>query len=125
MNIYDCFMYFDEDLLLDLRLNVLNNFVKKFVITEATYTHNGSKKKLQFDINKFKKSINSILKYTDKHKLDRPIDNYLTHLHNKRVVKTLVWDGKKSDSGMFCGIYDQLDTYCDKRVSVMGEHFHN
>ena len=55
MNIYDCFMYFDEDLLLDLRLNSLNKFVKKFVITEATYTHNGSKKKLNFDINKFKK----------------------------------------------------------------------
>ena len=34
MNIYDCFMYFDEDLLLDIRLNTLNNFVKKFVITE-------------------------------------------------------------------------------------------
>ena len=44
MNIYDCFMYFDEDLLLDLRLNSLNKFVKKFVITEATYTHNGIKK---------------------------------------------------------------------------------
>lgn len=72
-----------------------------------------------------KRSINNILKYTDKHKLDRPIDNYLTHLHNKGVIKTLVWDGKTSDSGMFCGIYDQLDTYCDKRVSVMGEHFHN
>ena len=53
MNIYDCFMYFDEDLLLDLRLNTLNNYVKKFVITEATYTHNGAKKKLQFDINNF------------------------------------------------------------------------
>jgi beta-1,4-mannosyl-glycoprotein beta-1,4-N-acetylglucosaminyltransferase len=48
-------MYFDEDLLLDLRLNSLDKFVKKFVITEATYTHNGSKKKLNFDINKFKK----------------------------------------------------------------------
>ena len=55
MNIYDCFMYFDEDLLLDLRLNSLDKFVKKFVITEATYAHNGNKKKLQFDINKFKK----------------------------------------------------------------------
>ena len=48
-------MYFDEDLLLDLRLHSLNKFVKKFVITEATYTHNGAKKKLNFDINKFKK----------------------------------------------------------------------
>tara|TARA_B100001121_G_scaffold256031_1_gene233752 strand:- start:2490 stop:3359 length:870 start_codon:yes stop_codon:yes gene_type:complete len=48
-------MYFDEDLLLDIRLNTLNKYVKKFVITEATYTHNGSKKKLNFDINKFSK----------------------------------------------------------------------
>jgi beta-1,4-mannosyl-glycoprotein beta-1,4-N-acetylglucosaminyltransferase len=48
-------MYFDEDLLLDLRLNSLDQFVKKFVITEATYTHNGSKKELKFDINKFQK----------------------------------------------------------------------
>ena len=55
MNIYDCFMYFDEDLLLDLRLNSLNKYIKKFVITEATYTHNGNKKKLNFDINNFKK----------------------------------------------------------------------
>ncbi len=55
MNIYDCFMYFDEDLLLDLRLNILNKYVKKFIITEATYTHNGNKKKLNFDINRFSK----------------------------------------------------------------------
>ena len=55
MNIYDCFMYFDEDLLLDLRLNSLNKYIKKFVITEATYTHNGNQKKLNFDINNFKK----------------------------------------------------------------------
>ncbi len=61
MNIYDCFMYFDEDLLLDLRLNHLNQFVKKFVITEATYTHNGSKKKLKFDINNFKKFKDKII----------------------------------------------------------------
>ena len=55
MNIYDCFMYFDEDLLLDLRLNYLNKYIKKFVITEATYTHNGNQKKLNFNINNFKK----------------------------------------------------------------------
>ena len=48
-------MYYDEDLLLDLRLNILNDHVKKFIITEATYTHNGKPKKLTFDINQFKK----------------------------------------------------------------------
>ena len=54
-------MYFDEDLLLDIRLNSLNKFVDKFVITEALYTHNGSKKKLNFDINKFKKFKDKIV----------------------------------------------------------------
>ena len=61
MNIFDCFMYFDEDLLLDLRLNSLDKFVKKFVITEATYTHNGNKKKLNFDIKKFRKFEDKII----------------------------------------------------------------
>ena len=54
-------MYNDEDLLLDLRLNHLSKFVKKFVIAEATYTHNGEKKNLNFDINKFKKFKDKII----------------------------------------------------------------
>jgi len=54
-------MYFDEDLLLDIRLNTLNNYVSKFVITEATYTHNGAKKKLKFDIDNFKKFKDKII----------------------------------------------------------------
>tara|TARA_B100001059_G_scaffold235084_1_gene279615 strand:- start:57 stop:926 length:870 start_codon:yes stop_codon:yes gene_type:complete len=54
-------MYFDEDLLLDIRLNTLDKFVKKFVITEALYTHNGNKKELKFDINKFQKFKDKII----------------------------------------------------------------
>jgi len=54
-------MYFDEDLLLDLRFNTLNKYVKKFVITEATYTHNGTEKKLRFDINQFQKFKDKII----------------------------------------------------------------
>ena len=48
-------MYFDEDLLLDLRLNILNEHVKKFVITESTFLHSGKEKKLKFDYKNFKK----------------------------------------------------------------------
>jgi beta-1,4-mannosyl-glycoprotein beta-1,4-N-acetylglucosaminyltransferase len=61
MNIYDCFQYYDEDFLLDLRLNILNQYVKKFIITEATYSHNGTKKKLNFDINRFAKFKDKII----------------------------------------------------------------
>ena len=83
MNIYDCFMYFDEDLLLDLRLNSLDKFVKKFVITEATYTHNGSKKKLNFDINKFGKFKDKIIY----HVVDKQPENILALSDNDTKVE--------------------------------------
>ena len=35
MKVFDCFMYFDEDLILDIRLNTLNQYVDKFIIVEA------------------------------------------------------------------------------------------
>ena len=54
-------MFFDEEMILDLRLNVLNKYVDKFVITEATYLHSGKPKKLIFDINKFSKFKDKII----------------------------------------------------------------
>ena len=48
-------MFFDEEMLLELRLNTLDKFVDKFIIIESTYTHSGKEKKLIFDINKYPK----------------------------------------------------------------------
>ena len=64
MAIYDCFQYFNEDHIADLRFNILDNFVDKFIIVESTVNHQGKPKKLHFDINnykKFKKKINYIV----------------------------------------------------------------
>ncbi len=61
MKIIDCFMYFDEDMLLDLRLNIMDKFVSKFIICESVFNHKGIKKKLNFDINKFKKFKDKII----------------------------------------------------------------
>tara|TARA_Y100000590_G_scaffold443749_1_gene573572 strand:+ start:1228 stop:2049 length:822 start_codon:yes stop_codon:yes gene_type:complete len=58
--IFDCFSYFNEDLILDLRLNTLDPFVDKFVILEATKDHAGRNRKLNFNIEKFKKFKNKI-----------------------------------------------------------------
>ena len=55
MKINDCFMYYDEDQLLDLRLNILNNYVDKFIIVESKFTHSGKIKNRNFQIDKFKK----------------------------------------------------------------------
>ena len=60
MKIYDCVMYFDEDLNLDLRFNILNKYVDKFVVVEATRNHAGEKKKLNFNIKNFYKFRNKI-----------------------------------------------------------------
>ena len=61
MKIYDCFMFFDEEMLLDLRLNVMDKYVDKFIITEATYMHSGKPKKLLFDIRKYSKFKDKII----------------------------------------------------------------
>jgi beta-1,4-mannosyl-glycoprotein beta-1,4-N-acetylglucosaminyltransferase len=55
MAIYDCFQYFNEDQMVDLRLNILDKYVDYFVISESTRTHQGKIKEINFDINKFKK----------------------------------------------------------------------
>ena len=44
MKIYDCFMFSDEKMILDIRLNVLNEYVDHFVIVESKYKHNGDVK---------------------------------------------------------------------------------
>jgi len=64
MKIFDCFMYFDEDLVLDLRLNILDKFVDYFVIVESKFTHRGDKRDLKFNPNKFKKFENKIIYLT-------------------------------------------------------------
>ena len=55
MKIFDCFMYFDEEVVLDLRLNILNPVIDYFIIVESTFNHKGEKRKLKFDIKKYKK----------------------------------------------------------------------
>ena len=59
MKIFDCFMYFDEEMILDLRLNILNSHVDYFIIVESRYNHKGEKRKLLFNKEKF-------IKYRDK-----------------------------------------------------------
>ena len=55
MKFIDCTTYYSEDLMLDIRFNILNEFVDKFIIVESKFSHSGQPKKLNFDINKFQK----------------------------------------------------------------------
>ena len=64
MRIFDCTTFYSEHLMMDIRFNVLNEFVEKFIVCESTFSHSGNKKKLNFDINnypKFKDKISYIV----------------------------------------------------------------
>ena len=61
MKIYDCFMYYDEDTVVDIRLNCLDAYVDKFLIVESKFTHSGEKRNLLFDINQFKRFKDKII----------------------------------------------------------------
>ena len=54
MKIIDCITYFNEPLLFEIRLNILQKYVHEFLVCEAKFTHSGERKNLNFDINKFK-----------------------------------------------------------------------
>ena len=61
MAIYDCFQFFNEEHILDLRFNILNEFVDFFVFVESTTDHQGQTKKLNFDHKKIKKFSDKII----------------------------------------------------------------
>ena len=61
MKIFDCFMYFDEEIVLDVRLNTLNQFVDYFVIVESKFTHRGDPRNLLFNHKKFEKFKDKII----------------------------------------------------------------
>ena len=64
MKIFDCFMYFDEETVLELRLNILNKYIDYFVIVESSFTHKGDKRKLKFNHQKFKKFKDKLIYIT-------------------------------------------------------------
>jgi len=61
MKIFDCFMYFDEETVVDVRLNTLNEFVDYFVIVESKFTHKGDRRELKFNHKKFERFKDKII----------------------------------------------------------------
>ena len=96
MKIYDCFSYLDEDLLLKLRLNILDNHVDYFVIIEGNKTWQNSPKKLNFDISKFKEFEKKIIyiPVTDMPEGDNP---YLRENFQRNAIDRGLADASEED----------------------------
>ena len=94
--IYDCFSYWDEDLLLELRLNILDKIVDHFVIVEGNKTWQNNSKELKFDIKKFQKFRNKII-YIPVTDLPEGQDPYLRENYQRNSILRGIKNAKNDD----------------------------
>tara|TARA_Y100000590_G_scaffold174159_1_gene199174 strand:+ start:1548 stop:2360 length:813 start_codon:yes stop_codon:yes gene_type:complete len=94
--IYDCFSYLDEDLLLNMRLNILDKYVDYFVIVEGNKTWQNNSKELRFDIKKYEKFKHKIIyiKVTD---LPDGEDPYLRENYQRNSILKGLSNSKDED----------------------------
>ena len=85
MKLFDCFMYNNEDLLLELRLQTLSKFVHKFIIVESRFDHQGNKKKLNFKIKNFLTFKNKI-KYIILNNFPKNLSNWERENYNRNYI---------------------------------------
>ena len=83
MRIFDCTTFYDENFILDVRFNILDPFVDKFVICESAFSHSGKKKKFNFDISKFEKFKHKIIYL----KVDHEPNNLIYNLSNYKEIR--------------------------------------
>ena len=101
MKIIDCFLYFNEDKILDIRLNILNSYVNTFVIAEFDLTFQGEKRKKNFNIKKFKKFKNKIKYFyikTPKYLIEKlKNDQWVIEFYQRNYLKKLIKFCNKED----------------------------
>ncbi len=85
MKIFDCVTYFNEPMMYNLRLHILDKYVDEFIVCEALYTHKGEKKKVNFDKDLYPAFKNRITHLVVK---DQP--NNLIQLENKADKNYLI-----------------------------------
>ena len=106
MKIFDCTTFFEEHLMMDLRFNILNEHVSKFIVVESIYSHSGKKKRLNFNIDdypKFKDRIKYIV-------IDKEPENLI-----KDITKAFVRGKNQAEAGFGLGL-----SICYKVISAHG-----
>ena len=48
--IFDCIKFYDENLITNARIEILNKHVDYFIICESRYDHKGNKKEINFNL---------------------------------------------------------------------------
>ena len=61
MRIIDTTTFFEENMMMDIRFNILDPYVDKFIVCESLFTHSGKSKKINFNINDYPKFKDKII----------------------------------------------------------------
>ena len=85
MKIFDCTTFYSEHMMMDIRFNILDKHVHKFVVVESLFSHSGEKKKLNFDIKNYPKFKDKII-YLVIEKEPEGIVHDVAKINQKRCV---------------------------------------
>ena len=121
MRIFDCTTFYDENFILDVRFNILDQFVDKFVICESAYSHSGKKKKFNFDISKFEKFKHKIIYLKIDHEPKNLIYKSTNNENNKEnskdvrinAIKRIAYQRNFLKEGIFDASNNDLIFYSD------------
>ena len=97
MKIYDCFMYFDEEVVVDVRLHTLNEFVDYFVIVESKFTHKGESRKLKFNHKKFKEFKDKIIYIVDEEIYSQTEEITTEDSEDEKSIKAIINAGYREN----------------------------
>ncbi len=61
MRIIDTTTFFEEDMMMDIRFNILNPYIDQFIVCESLFSHSGIRKKINFNINDYPKFKDKII----------------------------------------------------------------
>ena len=114
MKLFDCFMYNNENLILELRLNSLNDYVHKFVIVESAFDHQGNKKELKFNINKFKKFKHKI-KYLRLSSFPKNLSDWDRENYNRNYLEKGISEAAPDDLIMISDV-DEIPSIKDLSI---------
>ena len=115
MQIFDCTTYFEEDLMMDVRFNILNEYVDTFIVCESKYSHSGKEKKINFDLNNFPKFKNKIKHIILENEPSNLIDESKAHPEDQRTnsVKRIMQQRDFIQSGLSNASKDDIIMYSD------------
>jgi len=98
MKIYDCFTFFNELDLLEIRFEELWDVVDYFILSESTLSHSGKPKELIFNNNKDRfKKYESKLRYVNVDDMPETTDSWVRERHQRKACERALYDLQPGD----------------------------